>query len=46
MNNSALAKMVFGSVLILFGITVMTNFSMRRACLYLVALFLIILLHS
>ena len=46
MEESALRKMVFGSTLVLFGIAVLTNFSIKRACLYFVALFLIILLYS
>ena len=46
MEESALRKMVFGSTLVLFGIVVLTNFSIKRACLYFVALFLIILLYS
>lgn len=46
MEESALKKMVFGSVLVLFGASVLTSFSIRGACLYLIALFLIILLYS
>jgi len=46
MEESALRKMVLGSVLVLFGIVVLTSFSIKAACLYLVAVFLIILLYS